>query len=66
MAKIYVSWVDKRHVVLRSELCRHGAENYHFTNEGKAEKAVNEYLAYTGSRGWNIKSVADREWELTK
>ena len=66
MAKIYVSWVDKRHVTLTSTLFKHGAECHHFTNEDIASENVTKYIAAKVSAGFQVKQLATREWVLTK
>ncbi len=64
--RIYVSWIDKRHVTLRSTGLKHGASCHHFHDEKETEGVINGYLNRALADGFIIEQIAYREWMLSK
>lgn len=63
---VNISWIDKRHITLRSTIFKDGAQCEHYKDEAQAEKSVNSIIDGFAKEGYIIKQLAPREWVATK
>lgn len=64
--KIYLTWADKRHLTFRCHMFPNGAKCKHFKDEKEAQTKVDMYLGGYKKAGFEVKQVAERDWEMSK